>query len=139
MNKRMALGDSIGCNSKSATYNKKFKSHDEMTVIGQGRKAACETLGNRTPMWDSRNKMSDGDKFGASHGISGTSTDCQLNVVSGSFPAAESSDKEVAQRYMDCRERRERELKFTAAGWKRDCHGKWYKDPNVSLLFYEPK
>lgn len=135
----MALGDSIGCNSKSATYNKKFKSHDEMTVIGQGRKAACVTLRNRTPMRDSRNKMSDGDKFGASHGISGTSTDCQLNVVSGSFPAAESSDKEVAQRYMDCRERRERELKFTAAGWKRDCHGKWYKDPNVSLLFYEPK
>lgn len=36
------------------------------------------------------------------------------------------------------RERHERELKFTAAGWKRDCHGKWYKDENVSISF-KPK
>lgn len=28
----------------------------------------------------------------------------------------------------------ERELKFTAAGWKRDCHGRWFKDENVSSL-----
>lgn len=31
------------------------------------------------------------------------------------------------------RDRRERELKFTAAGWKRDCHGKWFKDENVEF------
>lgn len=31
-------------------------------------------------------------------------------------------------------ERRKRELKFIAAGWKRDCHGKWYRDENVSFL-----
>ncbi|KAG6480250.1 hypothetical protein ZIOFF_063730 [Zingiber officinale] len=30
-------------------------------------------------------------------------------------------------------ERREKELKFTAAGWKRDCHGKWYRDENVEF------
>lgn len=29
---------------------------------------------------------------------------------------------------------REKELKFTAAGWKRDGNGKWYKDENVSYL-----
>lgn len=34
---------------------------------------------------------------------------------------------------LDCRERREKELKFTAAGWKRDCHGTWFKDENVSF------
>lgn len=27
----------------------------------------------------------------------------------------------------------ERELKFTAAGWKRDCHGRWFKDENVEF------
>nr|GMD09901.1 sodium channel modifier 1-like [Ipomoea batatas] len=31
------------------------------------------------------------------------------------------------------RERHERELKFTAAGWKRDCHGRWFKDENVEF------
>ncbi|KAL0356794.1 UNVERIFIED_CONTAM: Sodium channel modifier 1 [Sesamum calycinum] len=25
------------------------------------------------------------------------------------------------------------ELKFTAAGWKRDCHGRWFKDENVEF------
>lgn len=30
-------------------------------------------------------------------------------------------------------ERRERELKFTSAGWKRDGHGKWFKDENVEF------
>lgn len=33
----------------------------------------------------------------------------------------------------DFRERREMELKFTCAGWKRDCHGKWYRDENVEF------
>lgn len=35
---------------------------------------------------------------------------------------------------MSSHERREVELKFIAAGWKRDCHGKWYRDENVSFL-----
>ncbi|XP_015089348.1 sodium channel modifier 1-like isoform X2 [Solanum pennellii] len=30
-------------------------------------------------------------------------------------------------------ERRERELKFTSAGWKRDGHGKWFKEENVEF------
>lgn len=30
-------------------------------------------------------------------------------------------------------ERRERELKFTSAGWKRDGHGKWFKAENVEF------
>ncbi|KAK6778031.1 hypothetical protein RDI58_024749 [Solanum bulbocastanum] len=30
-------------------------------------------------------------------------------------------------------ERRERELKFTSAGWKRDGYGKWFKDENVEF------
>ncbi|KAJ4761023.1 Sodium channel modifier 1 [Rhynchospora pubera] len=31
------------------------------------------------------------------------------------------------------RERRQKELKFIAAGWKRDCHGKWFRDENVEF------
>ncbi|XP_078156645.1 uncharacterized protein LOC144552554 [Carex rostrata] len=34
---------------------------------------------------------------------------------------------------MSSHERREVELKFIAAGWKRDCHGKWYRDENVEF------
>uniref|UniRef100_A0A251VE71 Sodium channel modifier 1 n=1 Tax=Helianthus annuus TaxID=4232 RepID=A0A251VE71_HELAN len=28
---------------------------------------------------------------------------------------------------------RERELKFIEAGWKRDCHGGWFRDENVEF------
>ena len=42
----------------------------------------------------------------------------------------------VMQPDMDFRERQERELKFTAAGWKRDCQGKWFTDENVSLFLF---
>ncbi|CAA3029444.1 Hypothetical predicted protein [Olea europaea subsp. europaea] len=34
---------------------------------------------------------------------------------------------------LDYRVRQERELKFTTAGWKRDCHGTWFKDENVEF------
>lgn len=33
----------------------------------------------------------------------------------------------------ELQKRREKELQFTAAGWKRDGHGKWYKDENVEF------
>ncbi|GFP84544.1 sodium channel modifier 1 [Phtheirospermum japonicum] len=34
---------------------------------------------------------------------------------------------------LDYRARLERELKFTASGWKRDGHGRWFKDENVEF------
>ena len=40
------------------------------------------------------------------------------------------------QPHLDFRERRERELKFTAAGWKHDCQEKWFRDENVSQFFF---
>ncbi|KAK9109133.1 hypothetical protein Sjap_017193 [Stephania japonica] len=56
-------------------------------------------------------------------GLSEKSKDC---VVVG-------TDKALADQLLDFRKRREKELKFTAAGWKRDGHGKWYRDENVEF------
>ncbi|KAL3621178.1 hypothetical protein CASFOL_036090 [Castilleja foliolosa] len=36
-------------------------------------------------------------------------------------------------RTLDYYARLERELKFTASGWKRDGHGRWFKDENVEF------
>ncbi|KAJ8619047.1 hypothetical protein MRB53_015233 [Persea americana] len=41
--------------------------------------------------------------------------------------------KMLAEQMMELQNRREKELKFTAAGWKRDCHGKWFRDENVEF------
>ncbi|KAJ3676960.1 hypothetical protein LUZ60_002684 [Juncus effusus] len=35
--------------------------------------------------------------------------------------------------YLEPHERREKELRFIAAGWKRDGFGKWYRDENVEF------
>ncbi|GER42215.1 sodium channel modifier 1 [Striga asiatica] len=47
----------------------------------------------------------------------------------------ESTDKGSVRKVpkLDYREQVERELKFTAAGWKRDCHGRWFKDENAEF------
>jgi hypothetical protein len=63
-----------------------------------------------------------------------------MNVVTkicenSSCPEVIASEKMLVQQHLDFRERRERELKFTEAGWKRDCHGRWFRDENVSILF----
>lgn len=44
------------------------------------------------------------------------------------------ADKQLPQQQLDYKERKEKELKFTAAGWKRDGFGGWYKDESVSFL-----
>ncbi|PIA56342.1 hypothetical protein AQUCO_00700579v1 [Aquilegia coerulea] len=46
----------------------------------------------------------------------------------------EASRKMLAEHQLEQVKRRERELKFTAAGWRRDGNGKWYRDENVSLF-----
>ncbi|KAL4581227.1 hypothetical protein LXL04_017437 [Taraxacum kok-saghyz] len=43
------------------------------------------------------------------------------------------SGKDVVQLLLDYKEQREKELKFISAGWKRDCHGGWFRDENVEF------
>lgn len=45
--------------------------------------------------------------------------------------ASEEAGKMLSEQQMELQKRQEKELKFTAAGWKRDCHGKWFRDENV--------
>ncbi|KAF5200356.1 hypothetical protein FRX31_010056 [Thalictrum thalictroides] len=45
----------------------------------------------------------------------------------------EASGKMLAEHQLEQVKRRERELKFTAAGWKRDGNGKWFRDENVEF------
>lgn len=56
-------------------------------------------------------------------------------VADKQFPQNMDYKEKVSQQQLDYKERKEKELKFTAAGWKRDGFGGWYKDESVSLLF----
>jgi hypothetical protein len=126
-NKRLALSESSTGNTNCNTYRQKFRSVGK-PLIEQTRNVASEILNNTTPQQNSSN---------ATLGVQlilDRLTNGNSNLSrNSSCPAI---DKEVARPHLDFRERRERELKFTAAGWKRDCHGKWFRDENVRLYFW---
>ena len=119
-NKRLALSESSTGNTNCNTYRQKFRSVGK-PLIEQTRNVALEILNNTTPQQNSSN----------------ANRDVQLildRLTNGSRNSScPAIDKEVAGPHLEFQERRERELKFTAAGWKRDCHGKWFRDENVRL------
>ena len=66
--------------------------------------------------------------------------DCAENTASvesrnigGPFTGDETPRKVLSEWQVDIKKRQEQELRFTASGWKRDCHGKWYRDDDVSI------
>ena len=99
-------------------------------MIEQTQNVASEILNNKTPRHNSSN---------ANHNLQlilDLLTDGNSNLNQNSPCPIEVTDKVVVQPHLDFRGHRERELKFTAAGWKHDCQGKWFRDENVSLFFF---
>lgn len=132
MNKRLTLLDPSVGSAYSGTSNKKVRLGSK-PLIEQTRKAASEIFCTKTPQQSSKNQNWDDVKLRKRH-----TTNVKTNFSENrSFPAIKVVDKSPAQQQldMDFRERRERELRFTEAGWKRDCHGRWFRDENVSLFF----
>lgn len=58
-------------------------------------------------------------------------TSCLSEQASGW--ATETSIKMLEEHQLEMVEHHERELKFTAAGWKRDCNGTWFRDENAEF------
>lgn len=129
MNKRIALSDSFSGSAKCNTYHQKFSAVSK-PLIEQSQKAALEILCDQTPRHSFTNR--DHDVQLILDRITSRSSNPSLN---SSCPAFEEAHKVVAsqKKHLDSEECREMELKFTAAGWKRDCHGKWFRDENVEF------
>ncbi|XAR72878.1 hypothetical protein NMG60_11019664 [Bertholletia excelsa] len=100
-------------------------------LIEQTRKAASEILCYRTPQQNEAKGNSDVESI-KRQGQQFEDGPSKSNNK-GSFLASEAFSELVAQQQLELPERQERELKFTAAGWKRDGHGKWYRDENVEF------
>ncbi|KAL4362142.1 hypothetical protein GQ457_04G002360 [Hibiscus cannabinus] len=128
INKRLALQGSPTTSfvnsSNTAKQNARLATKP---LIQMSQKAASEILGNKRHRHDSRNENR--DMVQRQNDIKNANPDFFQNH---SNPENETSNK-LIQQHLDFRERRERELKFTSAGWKRDCNGKWYKDENVEF------
>ncbi|XP_058097034.1 uncharacterized protein LOC131242430 isoform X2 [Magnolia sinica] len=141
--KRIALsGDSAGATSSSPS-NKQFQLSSK-PLIERTRKAAFEALHNQMPEPNAANGCHD-VKF------RGNASYFDLNCQSASERGMEPSPSvtpgpcHLDERSSKCEKRadgemlveqqarQERELKFTSAGWKRNCHGRWFRDENVEF------
>lgn len=124
MNKRIALSQISSPVANAATQQSRLAGKP---LIERTRKAASEVLCTNTPKQTSSFEVND-VKPSWGHTTNGP---CD-SKTRGSF-VVEAVGKDSAQQQLDYQERRERELKFTAAGWKRDGHGGWFRDENVEF------
>ncbi|XP_004248741.1 uncharacterized protein [Solanum lycopersicum] len=125
INKRIALSECDTATSKTLTSSQLCRSASK-PLIGCTRKAASYVLHQNL----AQSSASQGDEIKCTKVDTSSvlanqrSSQCvQIGVTT--------NQTIISQAYNQ--ERRERELKFTSAGWKRDGHGKWFKDENVEF------
>ncbi|XP_010268708.1 PREDICTED: sodium channel modifier 1-like isoform X2 [Nelumbo nucifera] len=145
INKRIALS-SDSLRACSATSSQQLKINNK-PLIERTRKATSEMIYNQT-----LDQYATNEDYNTKFSKGGTSffatkfptvptqrVESSLTVKSESSNSnksgceTESSSMMPIHQKLELCERREKELKFTAAGWKRDCHGKWFKDENVEF------
>ncbi|OVA01773.1 hypothetical protein BVC80_9075g10 [Macleaya cordata] len=149
--KRIALSDdsdgSVGTAS-FGTFNQQHELKSKKPLIEWTRKVTSEALKTQRPERNLRNEQHSAKPSNATTYFSSISssvpiqrTGSSLEVKSGSSTFNEKNNgweteearKMLVEHQSEPLKRREKELKFTAAGWKRDCHGKWFKDENVEF------
>ncbi|CAH1444900.1 unnamed protein product [Lactuca virosa] len=116
MNKRMAFSLDSTSMSKTNLASK--------PLIEKTRKAAFEVL---------RHGYIEQSSANYSQSRCSISENAPYDSTTSRFGETEASGKDIVKMPLDYQERRERELKFTSAGWKRDCHGGWFRDENVEF------
>uniref|UniRef100_A0A7N2LMD4 Uncharacterized protein n=1 Tax=Quercus lobata TaxID=97700 RepID=A0A7N2LMD4_QUELO len=97
-------------------------------LIEKTQNVASEILNNKTPQQKSSNTNCDLQLI-LDHLTDGNSNLSQ----NSSYPVTQATDKVVVQLHLDFRERQERELKFTAAGWSMIVRGSGSKMKMLSL------
>ncbi|XP_042011285.1 sodium channel modifier 1-like [Salvia splendens] len=118
--KRLALS---GCVSAKAPAIKQLKSTSK-PLIEQARKAVLDVISGKVALPEVKPTVAKlGRPCAGDNGSNAEPTGVEAKL--------EGVVREVQP--LNYRLRLERELKFTAAGWKRDCHGRWFKDENVEF------
>lgn len=125
MNKRIALSDDCSVISRKGICSREKKT-TQPPLISKTRRVASEVIGDKSLESSAKNERRDMQSYiGSSFSYSpatdeGTSS---ISVASTGY----------LEKLQNSRELPERELKFTAAGWKRDGHGRWFKDENAEF------
>lgn len=153
LNKRIALSSdsNVFASIGSSTAHAKCNDNQDKPLIEQTRGAILEAQSSKFNYLNARN-----DRSNARTRRNISANDLKLHnscnsveeqSVRTGLDESNSSDRDrfagteaYSKMLVDCnaqlQKRQEKELKLTTAGWKRDCHGKWYRDENVSCSFW---
>lgn len=152
LNKRIALSSDSVTTSSSTTVQVTRTKVCNQPLIEQTRKAIFEAQCNRS--WDQIAKVGS-----SAQKVNTLSFPCDSKILRSphlvieppietrfeeppktkerrSVVVTEAASKILVDWNDELRKQREKELKFIAAGWKRDGFGKWYKDETVSSTFF---
>jgi hypothetical protein len=151
ISKRLALSSVASVSNYSSNQHPSVRAGDmkEKPLIEQTRRAILEAQSTRFNNFSATKESHDVKRTGnalyrysqvAPSGV--PLEECAENTASveskdsegGPFAGDEMSRKALSEWQEDIKKRQEQELRFTASGWKRDCHGKWYRDEDVSIF-----
>ncbi|XP_072980147.1 uncharacterized protein [Typha angustifolia] len=149
LNKRLALsGDStLLSTSDSSVPPLKRSSIQEKPLIEQTRRAILEAQTSKFNDLNARDGFYDGkiltnilvkapELSTSCSSVKRTSANSRIDEssnVATKLVGTETHSKMLVDWHMELHKRQQKELKFTASGWKRDYHGKWYRDENVEF------
>ncbi|XP_009775726.1 uncharacterized protein LOC107822946 [Nicotiana tabacum] len=125
INKRIALSECGTATSSTLTPSQLCRSASK-PLIDRARKAASDILHQKL-------EQSTASRVDEIKCNKGDSTSCLTNKRNSQSVQIGVTTNQIIMPHVYDRERQEKELKFTSAGWKRDGHGKWYKDENVEF------
>jgi len=146
INKRMAL--SSDANSGNAHSSSKPTNMKEKPLIEQTRRAILESQSSRFHdfnakkvshdlKWTTNTSSSDPHVAPSDvpmEKLTGNTRSIQCNSSKGEYFAGNQIQGKLPSDWQtEARKRQEQELQFTASGWKRDGHGRWYRDENVEF------
>ncbi|XP_062194878.1 uncharacterized protein LOC133898266 [Phragmites australis] len=148
INKRLSLSsDASLSNSGNPRAGVMPSNMKEKPLIEQTRRAILEAQSSRLNDFSANRVSCDQKKIAnASPHDSHVSPGVPMEKLTGNTLSIECNSRKgeptignqtqgkvLSQWQADLQKRQEQELRFTASGWKRDCHGKWYRDENVEF------
>ncbi|KAL6661271.1 hypothetical protein ACP70R_000655 [Stipagrostis hirtigluma subsp. patula] len=147
INKRMALSsDAPITNSGNAHTGVRPSNMKEKPLTEQTRRAISEAQSSRFNDFNANKVSHDVNRMpkASSRDSNVAPSGFPMENMTGNTESIESSKGEpvagnkivgkvLPEWQKEVQKRHEQELRFTASGWKRDCHGRWYRDENVEF------
>lgn len=105
--------------------------HNQIPEVNDGNGSRDVKLKGNTSFFNANPQST--SKEGLEPSVSVKTEPCSPRKNNNPLLPGEANKMMFAEQQAEFQRRREKELKFIAAGWKRNCHGRWFQDENVEF------